>query len=187
MLLGHLLTLLFLDNINHIVALRLLGRGADLLSHWPRDSLALLHGPAAALLLSPRLSLGDGPGVAHWFGDSGALLGSDSVIGGLAMRGGGNPLGDSNRSNSNRSNSNRSNSNTNGAGVTKSCSLDAVAGLSLGQGEGGEESEENDKLLHDELIVGLPTMVVRAEVLNPSLNPSFILCSTDLSLLVGSS
>ena len=182
MLLGHLLTLLFLDHINHVVTLRLLSRGANLLSNWPRDSLALLHWPAAALLLSPRLSLGDGPGVAHWFRDCGALLGSDSVIGGLAMRGGGNPLGDSNRSNSNRSSSN-----TNGAGVTKSCSLDAVAGLSLGQGEGGEESEENDKLLHDELIVGLPTMVVRAEVLNPSLNPSFILCSTDLSLLVGSS
>ena len=177
MLLGHLLTLLFLDHINHVVTLRLLSRGANLLSNWPRDSLALLHWPAAALLLSPRLSLGDGPGVAHWFGDSGALLGSDSVIGGLAMRGGGNPLGDSNRSNSN----------TNGAGVTKSCSLDAVAGLSLGQGEGGEESEENDKLLHDELIVGLPTMAVRAEVPNSSLNPSFILCSTDLSLLVGSS
>ena len=169
--------MLFLDHIDHIVTLRFLSRGADLLSNWPRDSLALLHGPAAALLLSPGLGLGDGPGVADRLRDSGALLGSDSVVGGLTVRGSGNPLG----------NSNRSNSNTNSAGVTKSCSLDAVAGLSLGQGEGGEESEENDKLLHDELIVGLPTMAVRAEVPNSSLNPSFILCSTDLSLLVRSS
>ena len=150
MLLGHLLTLLFLDHINHVVALWLLGRGADLLSHWPRDSLALLHGPAAALLLSPGLGLGDGPGVADGLGDSGALLGGDSVIGGLAVRGGDGPLGNSNRGSSNTNG-------TNGASVAKSGSVDAVAGLSLGQGEGGNESKENHKLLHDELI-GLPTV-----------------------------
>ena len=156
MLLGHLLTLLFLDHINHVVALRLLGRGADLLSHWPRDSLALLHGPAAALLLSPGLGLGDGPGVADGLGHSGALLGGDSVIGGLAVRGGDGPLGNSNRGSSN---SNRGSSNTNGTSVAKSGSVDAVAGLSLGQGEGGNEGKENHKLLHDELI-GLPTVDV---------------------------
>jgi len=72
---------------------------------------------------------------------------TDSVIGGLAVRGGGNPLG----------NSNRSSSNTNGA--TKSSSVDAVAGISLSQSEGGNESKENHKLLHDELI-GLPTVAV---------------------------
>merc|ERR1712243_464933 len=71
-------TMLLLDHINHIVALRLLSRGADLLGHWPGDSMALLHWPAAALLLSPGLGLGDGPGVADRLGDSGALLGSDS-------------------------------------------------------------------------------------------------------------
>ena len=166
MLLGHLLTLLFLDHINHVVALWLLGRGADFLGHWPRNSLALLHGPAAALLLSPRLSLGDGPGVAHWFGDSGALLGSDSVIGGLAMRGSGNPLFNCNRSNTN--------------GAMSISSMEAVAGIGFSQGEGGKESKENHKLLHDELILGLPTMAFRAEVTNPSLNLSFILCSIDL-------
>ena len=142
--------MLFLDHIDHIVTLRFLSRGADLLSNWPWDSLALLHGPAAALLLSPRLSLGDGPGVAHWFRDCGALLGSDSVIGGLAMRGGGNPLGNSNRS---RSNSNRSSGNANG--TTKSSSV-AVAGLGLSQGEGGNESKENHKLLHYELLLDFP-------------------------------
>ena len=119
--------------------------------------------------------------MADGLGDGVALLRGDGVIGGLAMRGGDGPLGNSNRS---RSNSNRSSGNANG--TTKSSSV-AVAGLGLSQGEGGEESEENDKLLHDELIVGLPTMAVRAEVPNSSLNPSFILCSTDLSLLVGSS
>ena len=153
MLLGHLLTLLFLDHINHVVALRLLSRGANLLSNWPRDSLALLHGPAAALLLGPGLGLGNGPGVADGLGDSGALLGGDSVVGGLAVRGGDGPLGNSNRGSSNTNGTNG----TNGTSVAKSGSVDAVAGLSLSQGEGGNESKENHKLLHDELI-GLPTV-----------------------------
>ena len=167
MLLGHLLTLLFLDHINHVVALWLLSRGADLLSHWPRDSLALLHGPAAALLLSPGLGLGDGPGVADGLGDSGALLGGDCVVGGLAVRGSDGPLGDSNRGSgdSNRGSSNTSTvadgTDTSGTSVAKSSSVDAVAGLSLSlsQSEGGKESKENHKLLHDELI-GLPTVAV---------------------------
>jgi len=146
-LLGDLLTLLLLDHIDDIVTLRLLSRGADLLSNGPWDSLALLHWPAAALLLSPGLGLGDGPGVADGLGDGVALLRGDGVIGGLAVRGGGNPLG----------NSNRSSSNTNGA--TKSSFVDAVAGISLSQSEGGNESKENHKLLHDELI-GLPTVAV---------------------------
>jgi len=146
-LLGDLLTLLLLDHIDDVVTLRLLSRGADLLGNGPWDSLALLHWPAAALLLSPGLGLGDGPGVADGLGDGVALLRGDGVIGGLAVRGGGNPLG----------NSNRSSSNTNGA--TKSSSVDAVAGISLSQSEGGNESKENHKLLHDELI-GLPTVAV---------------------------
>ena len=125
-------------------SLRLLSRGADLLGHGPGDSMALLHWPAAALLLSPGLGLGDGPGVADRLGDGGALLGSDSVVGGLTVRGGGNPLG----------NSNRSSGNTNGTGVTKSSSMESVAGLGLSQGEGGNESKENHKLLHYELFFG---------------------------------
>ena len=56
------------------------------------------------------------------------LLGSDSV-GGC-----GDPLGDSNRGNS------------------KSSSLCLVAGLDLSKGEGGDESKEDQKLLHDELL-----------------------------------
>ena len=152
MLLGNLLTVLFLDHIDHVVALRLLSRGADLLGHGPGDSVALLNGPAAALLLSPGLGLGDGPGVADGLGNSGALLGGDSVVGGLAVRGGDGPLGNSNRGSSNTNG-------TNGTSVAKSGSVDAVAGLSLGQGERGNESKENHKLLHDELI-GLPTVAV---------------------------
>ena len=131
-------------------SLRLLSRGADLLGHGPWDSLALLNWPAAALLLSPGLGLGDGPGVADGLGDSGALLRGDGVIGSLAVRGSGNPLGNSNRGSSN---SNRSSGNANG--TTKSSSV-AVAGLGLSQGEGGNESKENHKLLHDELLLDFP-------------------------------
>ena len=87
-----------------------------------------------------------------------ALLGGDGVVGGLAVGGSGNPLG----------NSNRSMSNTNGTGMAISSSVDSVAGLGLGQGEGGKESKENHKLLHDKLFFGLPTMADRAEVLDPS-------------------
>ena len=138
------------DLISISNSLRLLSRGADLLGHWPRDSMALLHWPAAALLLSPGLGLGDGPGVADGLGDGVALLRGDGVIGGLAMRGGDGPLGNSNRSSSN---SNRSSGNANG--TTKSSSV-AVAGLGLSQGEGGNESKENHKLLHYELLLDFP-------------------------------
>ena len=132
--------------------------------------MALLHWPAAALLLGVSLGVGDGPGVAGGLTDGVALLAGDGVIGGLAMGGSSNPL----------SNSNRSSSNTDGAGITISSSVESVAGLGLSQGEGGKESKENHKLLHDKLSFGLPTMADRAEVPSPSLNPSFILCSTDL-------
>ena len=138
-LFGDLLTLLLLDHIDHIVALRFLGRGADLLGHRPGDGVALLHWPAAALLLRVGLGVGDSPGVADRLTDGVALLAGDSVVGGLAVRGSDGPLG----------NSNRSSSNTNGTGVTISSSVDSVAGLGLSQGEGGKESKENHKLLHD--------------------------------------
>jgi len=136
-----LVALLLLDHIDHIVALRFLGRGADLLGHRPGDGVALLHWPAAALLLRVGLGVGDSPGVADRLTDGVALLAGDSVVGGLAVRGSDGPLG----------NSNRSSSNTNGTGVTISSSVDSVAGLGLSQGEGGKESKENHKLLHDKL------------------------------------
>ena len=147
-------------------SLRLLSRCADLLGDRPGDIVALLHWPAAAALLRPGLGLGDGPGVADGLADGVALLAGDGVVGGLAMRGSGNPLFNCNRSNTN--------------GAMSISSMDAVAGIGLSQGEGGKESKENRKLLHDELILGLPTMAFRAEVTNPSLNLSFILCSIDL-------
>ena len=176
MLLGNLLTLLLLDHIDHVVTLRFLSRGADLLGHGPGDSVALLHWPAAALLLGPGLGVGDGPGVADRLTDGVALLAGDSVVGGLAVRGSDCPLG----------NSNRSSGNTNGTGITISSSVDSVAGLGLSHGEGGKEGKDNHKLLHDYLCVGLPTMDDRAEVPNSSLIPSFILCSNDLSSKVRS-
>ena len=142
MLLGNLLTVLFLDDIDHVVALRLLSRGADFLGHGPGDSMALLNRPAAALLLGVGLGVGDGPGVADRLTDGVALLAGDGVVGGLAVGGSGNPLG----------NSNRSSSNTDGTGITISSSVDPVAGLRLSQGEGGKESKENHKLLHDKLV-----------------------------------
>merc|ERR1712212_574127 len=109
--------------------------------------MALLNRPAAALLLG----VGDGPGVADRLTDGVTLLAGDGVVGGLAVGGSGNPLG----------NSNRSSSNTNGTGITITSS---VAGLGLSHSEGGKESEENHKLLHDKLVFGLPTMADRAEV-----------------------
>merc|ERR1712055_1254071 len=134
-----LVALLLLDNIDNIVALRFLSGGADLLGHGPGDSMALLDGPAAALLLGVGLGVGDGPGVADRLTDGVALLAGDSVVGGLAMGGSGDPLG----------NSSRSSSNTDGTGITISSSVESVAGLGLSQGKGGKESEENHKLLHD--------------------------------------
>merc|ERR1719430_3080403 len=84
-LLGNLLTVLFLDDIDHVVALRLLSRSAHLLGHGPGDSMALLNRPAAALLLSVSLGVGDGPGVADRLTDGVALLAGDGVVGGLAV------------------------------------------------------------------------------------------------------
>ena len=124
-------------------SLRLLSRGADLLGHGPWDSLALLHWPAAALLLSPGLGLGDGPGVADRLGDSVALLGGDGVIGGLAVGGSGNPLG----------NHSRGSGNTDGTTVAKNSSSTSVAscvvriGISLSKST-TTNCKENHKLLH---------------------------------------
>ena len=125
-------------------SLRLLSRGADLLGHGPWDSLALLNWPAAALLLSPGLGLGDGPGVADGLGDSGALLGGDGVIGGLAVGGSGNPLG----------NHSRGSGNTNCAtSIAKSSSsVETDLGISIGKGT-ATNGKENHKLLHYDLIL----------------------------------
>jgi len=139
--------LLLLDHINNVVALGLLSRGADLLGDGPGHSMALLHRTTGASLLGPGLGLGDGPGVADGLGDSGALLGGDGVIGGLAVGGSGNPLG----------NHSRGSGNTDGTTVAKNSSSTSVAscvvriGISLSKGT-ATNCKENHKLLHDCLI-----------------------------------
>ena len=132
MLLSNLLTMLLLDHVDNVVALGLLSRGADLLGDGPGHGMALLHRTTGASLLGPGLGLGDGPGVADGLGDSGALLGGDGVVGGLACGGGGDRL------------AHHGTGTTDQAGTT-----DTVIGISLGlsQGQGGEGKEE-DELLH---------------------------------------
>merc|ERR1711962_1519461 len=143
-LLSNLLTMLLLDHIDNVVALRLLCRGADLLGDRPGHSMALLHRTAGASLLGPGLGLGDGPGVADGLGDSVALLGGDGVVGGLAMGGSGNPLG----------NHSRGSCNTNCAtSIAKSSSsVETELGISIGKGT-ATNCKENHKLLHYDLIL----------------------------------
>jgi len=146
-LLSNLLTMLLLDHIDNVVALGLLSRGADLLGDGPGHGMALLHRTAGASLLGPGLGLGDGPGVADGLGDSVALLGGDGVIGGLAVGGSGNPLG----------NHSGGSGNTDGTTVAKNSSSTSVAscivriGISLSKGT-ATNCKENHKLLHDCLI-----------------------------------
>ena len=139
-----LVALLLLDHINNVVALGLLSRGADLLGDGPGHGMALLHRTAGASLLGPGLGLGDGPGVADGLGDSGALLGGDGVIGGLAVGGSGNPLG----------NHSRGSGNTNCAtSIAKSSSsVETDLGISIGKGT-ATNGKENHKLLHYDLIL----------------------------------
>merc|ERR1719430_3124992 len=139
-----LVALLLLDHIDNIVALGLLSRGADLLGDGPWHGMALLHRTAGASLLSPGLGLGDGPGVADGLGDSVALLGGDGVVGGLAVGGSGNPLG----------NHSRGSGNTNCAtSIAKSSSsVEADLGISIGKGT-TTNGKENHKLLHYDLIL----------------------------------
>jgi len=147
LLLSNLLTMLLLDHIYNVVALGLLSRGADLLGDGPGHGMALLHRTAGASLLGPGLGLGDGPGVADGLGDSVALLGGDGVIGGLAVGGSGNPLG----------NHSGGSGNTDGTTVAKNSSSTSVAscivriGISLSKGT-ATNCKENHKLLHDCLI-----------------------------------
>jgi len=146
-LLSNLLTMLLLDHIDNVVALGLLSRGADLLGDGPWHGMALLHRTTGASLLGPGLGLGDGPGVADGLGDSVALLGGDGVVGGLAVGGSGNPLG----------NHSRGSGNTNGTTVAKNSSSTSVAscvvriGISLSKST-ATNCKENHKLLHDCLI-----------------------------------
>ena len=139
-----LVALLLLDHINNVVALGLLSRGADLLGDGPGHGMALLHRTAGASLLGPGLGLGDGPGVADGLGDSVALLGGDGVIGGLAVGGSGNPLG----------NHSRGSGNTNCAtSIAKSSSsVETDLGISIGKGT-ATNGKENHKLLHYDLIL----------------------------------
>merc|ERR1711936_722845 len=139
-----LVALLLLDHIDNIVALRLLCRGADLLGDGPGHGMVLLHRTAGASLLGPGLGLGDGPGVADGLGDSVALLGGDGVVGGLAVGGSGNPLG----------NHSRGSGNTNCAtSIAKSSSsVETNLGISIGKGT-TTNGRENHKLLHYDLIL----------------------------------
>ena len=139
-----LVALLLLDHIDNVVALGLLSRGADLLGDGPGHGMALLNRTAGASLLGPGLGLGDGPGVADGLGDSVALLGGDGVVGGLAVGGSGNPLG----------NHSRGSGNTNCAtSIAKSSSsVEADLGISIGKGT-ATNGKENHKLLHYDLIL----------------------------------
>merc|ERR550517_2051633 len=138
--------LLLLDHINNVVALGLLSRGADLLGDGPGHSMALLHRTAGASLFSPGLGLGDGPGVADGLGNGVALLGGDGVVGGLAVGGSGNPLGNHSRGSGNP---------TCATSIPKSSSsVEADLGISIGKGT-TTNGKENHKLLHYD-IIGLP-------------------------------
>merc|ERR1719260_694003 len=111
------------------------GLGADLLG----DVLAVLD----------RGGVNDGGDlfVALLFRDGVALLGGDGVIGGLAVGGSGNPLG----------NHSRGSGNTDGTTVAKNSSSTSVAscvvriGISLSKGT-ATNGKDNHKLLHDCLI-----------------------------------
>ena len=79
-----LVAVLLLDDTHNVMALWLIGWGADLLVHLAWHGLALLDGPAAARLLGLGLHLGPGLGLADGLGVGGALQGGDGFIDGPA-------------------------------------------------------------------------------------------------------
>merc|ERR1719432_69952 len=85
LLLWHLSALLLLDRVHDVAAL-LLGVGRALLpGNLPGHRLALLHGPAAALLLVLRLVVGHTPRGADGLRDCGAGGAGDCVEDGVAL------------------------------------------------------------------------------------------------------
>merc|ERR1719458_1056814 len=85
LLLWHLSALLLLDRVHNVAALLLGVRGALLPGNLPGHRLALLHGPAAALLLVLRLVVGHTPRGADGLRDCGAGGAGDCVEDGVAL------------------------------------------------------------------------------------------------------
>jgi hypothetical protein len=85
LLLWHLRALLLLDRVHDVAALLLGVRGALLPGNLPGHRLALLHGPAAALLLVLRLVVGHTPRGADGLRDCGAGGAGDCVEDGVAL------------------------------------------------------------------------------------------------------
>merc|ERR1719234_2446233 len=85
LLLRHLVADLLLDGVHDVAAL-LLGVGGALFSgNLPWHRLALLHGPAAALLLVSCLVVGHTLCGADWLRDCGAGGAGDCVVDGVAL------------------------------------------------------------------------------------------------------
>ena len=85
LLLWHLVAHLLLDRVHDVSALLLGVGGALLPGHLPGHRLALLHGPAAALLLVLRLVVGHTPRGADWLRDCGAGGAGDCVVDSVAL------------------------------------------------------------------------------------------------------
>ena len=85
LLLWHLVAHLLLDRVHDVAALLLGVGGALLPGHLPGHRLALLHGPAAALLLVLRLVVGHTPRGADWLRDCGAGGAGDCVVDSVAL------------------------------------------------------------------------------------------------------
>jgi len=85
LLLWHLSALLLLDRVHDVAALLLGVGGALLPGNLPGHCLALLHGPAAALLLVLRLVVGHTPRGADGLRDCGAGGAGDCVEDGVAL------------------------------------------------------------------------------------------------------
>jgi len=85
LLLWHLVAHLLLDRVHDVAALLLGVGGALLPGNLPGHRLALLHGPAAALLLVLRLVVGHTPRGADWLRDCGAGGAGDCVIDSVAL------------------------------------------------------------------------------------------------------
>ena len=85
LLLRNLVAHLLLDRVHDVAALLFGVGGALLPGNLPRHGLALLHGPAATLLLVLCLVVGHTPRGADWFRDCGAGGAGDCVVNGVAL------------------------------------------------------------------------------------------------------
>ena len=85
LLLRNLVAHLLLDRVHDVAALLFGVGGALLPGNLPRHGLALLHGPAATLLLVLCLVVGHTPGGADGLRDCGAGGAGDCVVNGVAL------------------------------------------------------------------------------------------------------